>query len=688
MTYKRILTTGTAAVFGLIALFLLFAALTAAQPPESEPILAAGLAIEAPLALSPAVEPPLTVTFPSGPWPWYAQEEIFVHPEPPLAGQPAELCAEVVNQDPAEPHPAELVFGVAPLSIGLPFEPVGEVGVEAPPGGAARGCVFWIPDGSGPWSIEVKLLQPGTPDVQRSQRNLDMLEPLRPGQPHTLTFPVGNPFPAPVTITLGLIPHVDAWSIELSQDALPHLTPGEFVSVSLQVTPQGELPPDRHPIVDVEAFVDLEMIGGFRKIFRPPVPLHRTRDPFFAESEITIHPYPPRAGEPTEICVELFNWSDAPQPVEALFSWAEFGIGLPFQPIDGPQGTVVPSHGREVVCIIWIPPSPDQFCIQVELHITGEIPYASQFSQRNLDVVEPLRPGEPHAFAFPVGNFANDFTNRDPALVTVTLEADIHHPGWEVVLEPPVLPELMPEEMRMVAMTVTPPPGLLPADGLPVVDVRALVGEGEERRVLGGFRKIVRPPIPLHPLPDPPYAEREITIHPYPPIAGQPSEVCVELRNPTPFPQEVAVHFAWASFGIGLPFQPIDGPRPVHLPPYSIVNECIHWVPPVSGQVCLEVALEIDGFETQHSRRNIDVVEPLKPNTPDELIFTVGNPTERTATIELGLVPHLPGWQFELMPGVLPDVQPGDTHSVTLTVTPAGRLARRRPAHRGRGSFY
>ena len=43
------------------------------------------------------------VTFPDGDWPWYAQEEITVLPEPPIAGQPTELCAEVINHDVLNP---------------------------------------------------------------------------------------------------------------------------------------------------------------------------------------------------------------------------------------------------------------------------------------------------------------------------------------------------------------------------------------------------------------------------------------------------------------------------------------------------------------------------------------------------------------------------------------------------------
>ena len=53
------------------------------------------------------------VVFPPGDWPWYAQGEISVHPEPPIAGHLTELCATVINVDPVDPHPATLVFGIA-----------------------------------------------------------------------------------------------------------------------------------------------------------------------------------------------------------------------------------------------------------------------------------------------------------------------------------------------------------------------------------------------------------------------------------------------------------------------------------------------------------------------------------------------------------------------------------------------
>jgi hypothetical protein len=196
-----------------------------------------------------------------------------------------------------------------------------------------------------------------------------------------------------------------------------------------------------------------------------------------------------------------------------------------------------------------------------------------------------------------------------------------------------------PDEVRPVTLTVMPPPDL-PPDGTPIVDVEAFV----EQELIGGFRKVFRPPVPLHRYPDPFYAEREISVHPYPPLAGEPTEICVELRNPTPDPHDVMVQFSWANFGIGIPFTPIDGLRPVHLPPYSVVNECIHWIPPVSGHVCLQVELFMEGYERQRSQRNIDVDEPLRPGEPHSREFSVGNPFDVPVTVTLGLIPHLPEW--------------------------------------------
>ena len=384
--------------------------------------------------------------------------------------------------------------------------------------------------------------------------------------------------------------------------------------------------------------------------------------PVYAEEEISVHPYPVQAGVPTEVCVQLYNPTPTPQEVEVQFSWSEFGIGLAFTPIDGPQYVLLPALGEVTECIFWVPPLDGQVCLQVDLSVPGHEPV---WSQRNMDVDEPLVPGTPHVRAFAVRNPLDHE-------VTITLGLVPHLPDWGLELSQDVLPSMGSGEVREVLLTVT-PPGDLPADEQPVVDVEAFV-EGD---LIGGFRKMYRPPLTIHRPGEPVYAESEILVHPYPVQAGVPTEVCVELENPRADPQNVQIQFSWAGFGIGLAFTPINGLRPVSLPAGGEVTECILWVPPLSGQVCLQAELYASGQYPQWSQRNMDVDEPLEPGTPHLLFFPVRNPLDREVTITLGLVPHLPDWGLELSQDVLPSMGLGEVREVILTVTPPEDL----PAH-------
>ena len=156
------------------------------------------------------------VTFPGGDWPWYAQGEIAVHPEPPLVGQPTELCAEVVNHDPENAHWVAMEFAVANFGIGLPFHPVGHAEVLVPPGGHAAGCTMWVPPTPDHWCIEVRLMNDGPP-YMISQRNVDVDEPLTPDTTHARSFPVRNPFTSQSPSTWAMIRHVPmGWGLDLS----------------------------------------------------------------------------------------------------------------------------------------------------------------------------------------------------------------------------------------------------------------------------------------------------------------------------------------------------------------------------------------------------------------------------------------------------------------------------------------
>jgi len=665
---KILVVVASTVVMALVVagLFIMFYGVT--QHPFGEPVLAR----EAPEAGQVASLPGTQATpviFAPGAWPGYASGSIVLQPPLPVAGQPVHVCAVLLNTDAANAHTANLVFSIANFGIGVPFNPIGATLVTVPPGQTATGCVVWVPPETGHWCIQAVLQQEQSEPLV-AQRNVDIWERLIPGVEATMAFQVG-PFPIATTVELALETIHPGWQVWITPP-LVELGPHQVGEAVLHVLP----PPTGEPlgtgevIVDVEGWVRQEMIGGFRKLDWPPVSLHHPGEPFFAESEISIWPYPPRAGEPTEICAELHNTSDMPQTVVVQFSRAAFGIGLPFEPIHGPLEVTLPPGGKQNVCITWVPPEQGHFCIQARLEILGNIPYRPQFSQRNMDVAEPLMPGMPHTSQFPVGNFPNEFTNPNPVQTDIWLESEVYLPGWEVALDPAVLPAMQPGEVRWVTMVVTPPVGALPADGTPIVDVRGMVDDPTGGHAIGGFRKIYRPPIPLHRYPDPSYAEREISIHPYPPRAGEPTEVCVELVNPTALPQTVKVQFAWAAFGIGIPFTPIDGLQVVTLPPFSSIKTCITWVPPAAGHVCVQVTLLMDGIAPQRSQRNIDVDEPLVPGEPHTLEFPVGNPLPRPVTITLGLIPHQLGWEFSLSQRVLPAMAPGERRMVALTVQP------------------
>ena len=604
--------------------------------------------------------PPVPIHRPADPV--YAEREITVHPYPPRAREPTEVCVELRNPT-MFTQTVTVRFFWAYFGIGLPFHQInGPRPVVLPPHSVVKECITWIPPVGGRACIKVEVEREGYRKVW-SQRNIDVGEPLRPGKPHSLEFSVGNPLAEPMTVTLGLIPHVQGWEIEVVPMVLRDMQPGDTHTATLTVQPPPgrPLPEDGTVIVDVEGYAEGKLIGGFRKIHRPPVPIHQPDEPPYAESEISVDPYPPRAGEPTEICTKVRNHTGITQTVLVEFSLANFGIGLPFVPIGPPRPVELPPYSEKLVCVKHVFTYGGHFCVQVRLtDPAGENPPVR--SQRNLDVAEFLEPGKVEYFEVPVGN-------PFPEPVTITLALVNHVPGWEMDYEPKEIPNAppWPAKPTQVGVWLTPTGDLAELeDGKPVLHLEAYAN-GE---LIGGIRKVFRPPVPIHRPADPVYAEREITVHPYPPRAREPTEVCVELRNPTMFTQTVTVRFFWAYFGIGLPFHQINGPRPVVLPPHSVVKECITWIPPVGGRACIKVELEKEGYRKQWSQKNIDIGEPLRPGEPHSLEFMVGNPLERPMTVTLGLIPHVAGWEIEVVPDTLLDMQPGEERPVMLTVQP------------------
>jgi hypothetical protein len=654
MNTKRVILLTTAVAAAIAISLLLISAMAAAQQAASMP---KSYGADTVGLLANGVP---SVTFTSGDWPWYAHAGISVHPEPFVAGQPSELCAIIINEHITQTYTALLEFSAGDLGINVPLEPIGLTQVTVPPGGEAVGCVAWIPPDSSRRAVQARLIVDGFDD-QIAQRNLDLEGPLQPHTSQAHAFLVGNPATEPLTIGLGLIPHAFGWGLELSQGVLSNMGPGELRTVVLTVTPPADLPAVWQPIVDVEAYIGAENVGGFRKVFRPPILLHRYPDPSHAERAISIHPYPIIAGYPTEVCVELRNPTSEPQDTLVLFSWSQFGIGRPFIPINGPLATYLPPESIVQRCIHWVAPFDGNVRIQVELQMVG---YVSQRSQRSIDANEPLEPGTPHARLFVVHN---PFDHP----VTITLGLAQHLPDWQLDLSQDALPNMAPGAEQVVTLTVTPPLHL-PPDDHPIVDVNAYA-DGTH---FDGFRKVYRPAVPIRRSGDPIYAESEIFVHPYPPRAHEPTEVGAEIYNMSDDDQPITVTFGFAPFGIGLPFAPINKPLPMVVPAHGMVRPFTMWVPPDEGALwCFQVEIELPGLEEPlRSQRNIDVGEPLEPNQPHSRPFIVRNPHDHPVTITLGLIPHFPDWGLELSEDVLPDMEPGEERVVILTVTPPAAL--------------
>jgi hypothetical protein len=423
---------------------------------------------------------------------------------------------------------------------------------------------------------------------------------------------------------------------------------------------------DGDPIVDVEAFVDGKLIGGFRKLFRPPVPIHRPKDPIYAESEIGVDPYPVLPGQPTKLSVEVFNPTDTDRIVTAYFSIAPFGIGLPFSPAHitpNPINIFVPRHGAARGHVIWEPPAwQGKFCVRVELQMEGHEPI---WSQRNIDVGEPLRPGQPHSLVFPVGVWPY----TEP--MTVTLGLINHRDGWDVSLSEDVLTNVQPGQPVDVTLTVSPTNDALLGTGEPIVDVEAYV-EGE---LLGGFRKLDIPPMPLHKPHEKDYAETELSIEPDPPRLGEEAKVSVVLQNNGPTKTEATVEFGWAKFGMGVPFSTAGMDpytRTVQADPGTTVTTSVTWTPVFSGTHCVMVKL-IDpqgDYEQVISRRNVDVTDQPACGEIRTFTLTVYNDQTTAVTVEIGkILFDVPAdWQISTDPSETLELGPQTEGTIEVTV--------------------
>jgi len=596
---------------------------------------------------------------------------MVVTPDPPQVNEPTELRVILLNNgDNAITLYAQFYWAL--FGLGTERFPI-EARIEfiLPPHAEGGTAIVWIPPETETYSFYVEIFDAPAATVPVASFLHNMTYRGHPNPETTffieaVPFLVRNPLPDQASVDLNVTVPVSAtsWDAKVYPDQAT-LNPGESIVAQtiITYTGGGGLPPGGMEAFLLSGSINRQPMGEGAIIYGPPLRLHLRAEPPYAESEISVSPYPIPPGEPTEICVEVRNVTQQPRQGFVFFRVAPFGIGLPFEPIAPPVEIFIPELGLQRPCIHWVAPYGGQFAFEVAVEALGfPIPVSSQ---RVMDVNELLIPGTTSTLYFPVRN-----PNNQP--MTITLGLLPFMPDWFFTLTPDVLYNLAPGEMRLVRLDATVPlDSQLPPDGAPVVDIAAFAGPD----MIGGFRKIYRPPVPIHQPGDPIYAESEISVHPYPPREREPTNICVELRNPTDQEQSVTIDFNVAAFGIGLPFHTIASPLMVTLPAYSISNSCVTWVPPFGGRFGVEVGVRMAGYDRIFSQRVVDVGEILLPNQLASFEFPVGNPYSFPITVTMGANRYLPQWEvtfdppmFELLPGaispvvmhVLPVQGPGD----------------------------
>lgn len=615
--------------------------------------------------------PPIPIHQPGDPI--YAESEITVNPYPPQEREPTEICAALRNPS-QEEQTVNVDFNVSNFGIGLPFHMIrSPITVTLPAFSVVKTCTNWVPPFGGRFGVEVGIQLDGYERIY-SQRFIDVGEILLPNQLTVFEFPIGNPYNFPITVTLGANRFLPQWEVAFDPPIV-ELPPGAIIPVGMHVLPVQQLgdpePREGEPVIDVEAYWSGNgqngLLGGFRKLFTPPVPIHNLADPPFAEGEIHTFPYPPQAGEPTRLEFEARNPTPATQQISVTFEVSYFGIGLPFQPI-ALRMINLPPDSTGMVDVTWVPPFAGEFCVRVKVEAAF---FAEPFySSRNISIVRLPQPyGLPEAFTFAIGD--NGIYTRP---LTVTLGLREYLPDWHVELGTNEIVFPPGQSIATAVMTITPPvnPAELPMDGGPVADVSAYVNG----KLIGGIRKIWRPPVPLGDPQEPSYAESEIVINPDPPVAGQIATFAAQVRNNSDYTQTIKIQFGWADFGFGIPFTTtnvVPTQTMIILSPNLTTTVRADWIPPYSGNICVEIILTNEQTgEELHSQRNVEVIEVLETQC-DPIIkeFLLVNSTAQTITVTLGAgtINLPPGWEYSFTPteAVL---SPFESITATVVITP------------------
>ena len=207
----------------------------------------------------------------------------------------------------------------------------------------------------------------------------------------------------------------------------------------------------------------------------PPVHFATGSWPWYASKAISVNPEPPLSAQPAELCFDLVNPTSTGYNVTLRIYYGSFAIGASFTMIGGDRAVYLPPYSNVKECLYWVPPAPGPWSLRAELITPG---YDDEVIERNIDLWEELEPFTPDTLQFTVRNSTG-------STATISLGLVPYIPGWGLALSPDVIPDL-PSGSSQTVELVTTPVAVLPADGVPIVDVTAYIGGTP----LGGFQKI------------------------------------------------------------------------------------------------------------------------------------------------------------------------------------------------------
>jgi hypothetical protein len=321
---------------------------------------------------------------------------------------------------------------MADFNIGTPFQHIPTAAnpqtVTIPPHSTIKSCIRWTPLTPGHKCFQIRISQAGYEDVV-SYKNLDVSEHLRPGQEDDLVITVGNPKDFTADIQIAVYSGCPGWLAWTEPDILRDVPPGGVRNVTLKVVPPAAgATLGSGCYIDVETYINGELISGIRKVDLPPV--HPpVGEPPYAESEITIRPDPPVVGQPAQICATLHNYAGVDQTVDLTLYAMDFGMGLSPQEVGRLSGVVIPANTTIERCITWTPPPGSEHrCLQIRIQQAG---YNDIISQRNIENVR--LPGIVHlplSYDFKVGNT----TGQTKTVQLNTKEIGLAS-GWSVSLD-------------------------------------------------------------------------------------------------------------------------------------------------------------------------------------------------------------------------------------------------------------